>query len=81
MHGPQNVKNQEEYCTVFLTNLAEAQQIPMYRYPGGGEGELERPLLRHSTLIASIVDKSSAGGFGYEVRTDIGCTAVGLFCY
>ena len=49
--------------------------------PGKGEGELERPLLSHSALIASIVDKSSAGGFGYEVRIDIGCTVVGLFCY
>ena len=49
--------------------------------PGKGEGELETPLLSQSTLIASIVDKSSARGFGYEVRIDIGCTAVGLFCY
>jgi MoxR-like ATPase len=29
IHGPQKVKSQEEYRTVFLSNLAETQQIPM----------------------------------------------------
>lgn len=67
----------------FLSNLAEAQQIPKYRYAGRGRGNWKdpHPLLSHSTLIASIVDKSSARGFGYEVRIDINYMAVGLFCY